>query len=115
MKIIDNNVLAEDQALLADIEALIVPDEHHDGANLMRCALVSLVYGFGFGLQDLTIFDRRNFGLYVNLLDYYRARGETADLRRLGEQARDYLLSSRPTMERFNAPALAKAKQKTRS
>ena len=92
--------------VISRLEMLLDPNEHHDGAVMMRCALVSLIYNRGFSLNGLYRFDRGNFGLFVALLDYERQHGQTADLRRLAEMSKDYLVRNKedPTVQKCNVP-----------
>ena len=76
------------------IASVIADDQHHDGANLMRRALVSIFYRgpkWNFPLGELWRFDPDNLALFQEIIDH-SVVNRHHELIEFAEQAKAYLV-----------------------
>lgn len=82
------------EKLIAQLGNVIADDQHHDGAIIIRKALVSLFYKgpkWNFPICDLRRLDGKNFRLFQTLLNLKHS-GQHHELADLAEIAKAYLL-----------------------
>lgn len=83
-----------DQKIINQISEVISTDQHHDGAILMRRALVSIFYRgpkWNFPLCDLWRLDSHNLALFQEIINH-SVVNRHHELANLAEQAKTYLL-----------------------
>lgn len=76
------------------ITEVIADDQHHDGAILLRRALVSIFYQgpkWNFPLCDLWRFDSHNLALFQEIINH-SVVNQHHELTELAEQSKAYLI-----------------------